>query len=240
MIRLRASHTHHDTLRHRDTEAKNRSAFLGASPPRCVVILWLSLALSTVAEAQNLSIRGFGDLGATSFTASDSFEAVLGSRAGVLFGGGIEVVLPATVFVHARVARFQKDGARVFVFDGETFPLGIATTVRITPVELTGGYRFRSRGSRLVPYVGGGVGWHRYTETSDFAEDDENISTTRTGYHMVGGAELRVTRWLGVAGEVQWTTVPDALGQHPDSVSAAFEETDLGGTTFRVKFVVGR
>jgi len=34
--------------------------------------------------------------------------------------------------------------------------------------------------------------------------------------------------------------VPDALGQHPSSAAAAFDETDLGGFTVRIKLVVGR
>jgi hypothetical protein len=34
--------------------------------------------------------------------------------------------------------------------------------------------------------------------------------------------------------------VPDAIGQTAHSVSAAFDETDLGGMAVRVRFVVGR
>ena len=37
----------------------------------------------------------------------------------------------------------------------------------------------------------------------------------------------------------EWATVPDAIGQEPGSVGTAFDETDLGGTTFRVKVVIG-
>ena len=88
-------------------------------------------------------------------------------------------------------------------------------------------------------YVGGGVGWHTYSETADFAADDDDVSERFTGYHLLGGAEFRLSRWLGLAGEGQWTTVPDALGANANSVSGVFEETDLGGVTFRVKLVVG-
>lgn len=187
----------------------------------------------------SLSVRGFADAGIFNFAAQQSFETVLGSRSGPLFGGGGELVLAQGLFAGVRISRFQKDGERVFVFDDETFGLGIDTTVRITPIEVTGGYRF-SLGRRVHPYVGGGIGWHRYEETSDFAEDDENVDETHRGYHLLGGAELRLARWFGVGGEVQLTTVPDALGQDPNGVSAAFDETDLGGLAFRVKFVVGR
>jgi hypothetical protein len=190
--------------------------------------------------ARSTSLRGFADIGSTTFAASKSFEAVLGASTGTVFGGGVEVILPQRVFLSVRASRFQKDGERVFVFDGRTFGLGIDTTVRVTPVEITAGYRFGPRRWRVVPYAGGGIGWHRYEETSAFAEDDENVNETHRGYHIVGGAEFRVLRWLGVGGEAQWTTVRDALGQNPNSASAAFTETDLGGAVFRVKVIVGR
>jgi opacity protein-like surface antigen len=128
----------------------------------------------------------------------------------------------------------------VFVFEGETFDLGIETNVRIAPVDVTGGYRFFDADRRVVPYLGAGLGWHRYEETSEFAEDDENVDERHRGYHVLGGAEVRLARWLGVGGELQWTTVPEALGQDPNGVSAAFEETDLGGVSFRVNVIVGR
>jgi opacity protein-like surface antigen len=190
------------------------------------------------AEAQ-VSLRGFGDVGLTRFSASDSFEAVLGESRGMVFGGGGEVVLPRGIFAGVRVSRFQGDGSRVFVSGGEVFDLGIDTTIRVMPIELTGGIRLGGW-QRVVPYVGGGVGWHRYEESSDFAGSDEDVKETFSGYHVLGGGEFRLGRWFAVAGEAQWTTVPDALGQNPSSVSAAFDETDLGGTTVRVKFIVGR
>jgi hypothetical protein len=191
------------------------------------------------AAKRTLSIRGFGDIGGVRFTASESFTTILGSPSGMVFGGGGEVVLPQNIFIGVRASRFRDTGERVFVFNGETFDLGIETTVTVRPLELTGGYRFGGAGARVIPYAGGGIGWHRYQETSVFATDAENVDETFRGYHVVGGAEVRLTRWLAVAGEAQWTTVPDALGQDANGVSAAFEETDLGGTTFRAKVVVG-
>jgi len=192
------------------------------------------------ANAQGVAVRGFGDVGGTRFTASESFKAVLGSPSGIIYGGGVEAVLPQGVFVSFRASRFQKDGTRVFVFGDQPIDLGIAMTVTVTPIELTAGYRFVLHNKRLIPYAGGGIGWHRYEETSDFATDSENVKERHTGYHLVGGAEFRVAQWFGVAGEAQWSTVSDALGQDPNSVSAAFNETNLGGGTFRVKLLVGR
>jgi opacity protein-like surface antigen len=197
---------------------------------------------SGVASAQArpvLTVRGFADIGATTFTAADSFEAVLGSSRGTVFGGGIDFIERYNVFATLRASRFRKNGERVFRFNDEVFGLGIPVNVTVTPIELTGGYRFDG-GWRVVPYGGGGVSWHRYKETSEFATDEENVEETFTGYQILGGAEVRIWRWLGAAGEVQWTSVPDALGQDPNGVSSEFDETDLGGTTVRFKIVIGR
>ena len=209
--------------------------------PTSIRVVALCLAVSTSGEAQTreFMLRGFGDVGWTTFAAEKSFTAVLGSDSGRVFGGGVEAVLPQNVFVNLRASRFREVGQRVFLFDGEQFGLGIPTTITVTPLELTGGYRF-DFGWRLVPYGGAGLGQHRYEETSQFAEADENVSERFTGYHVVAGAEFRLAPWIGAATEAQWATVPDALGDDPNSVSHEFDESDLGGLTFRLKVVVGR
>lgn len=209
----------------------------------CAALVSCTISQATVARAQQRTvIRGFGDVGATLFSASDSFDAVLGSSTGLFFGGGVEVVLPRRYFFNVRVSRFQKSGERVFVEGGEVFPLGIDMKVGITPVEVTGGYRFQARGRtrNIIPYVGAGIGWHRYSETSDFADGSENVSETFTGFHALGGVEFRLSRLFAIGGEGQWTTVPDALGSETSSASEAFGETNLGGMAFRIRFTVGR
>ena len=91
---------------------------------------------------------------------------------------------------------------------------------------------------KLIPYVAGGFTSLKYQETSDFATPSEDVDESFNGYHVIGGAEYKITRWLGLAGEAAWSTVPDAIGE--SGVSDAFNETDLGGTTFRVKITIGR
>jgi len=209
------------------------------------VALWLggvavaAITASPAAAQTEFMLRGFGDIGSTTFTAKKSFDAVLGSDSGLVFGGGVEAVLPQRVFVNLRASRFREVGQRVFLFNGEQFDLGIPTTITVTPVELTGGYRF-DVGWRVVPYGGAGLGWHRYEEISRFANADENIDERFTGYHIVGGAEFRLARWIAAAAEAQWATVHDALGGDSNSVSHEFNESDLGGVTFRLKVVIGR
>ena len=184
-------------------------------------------------------LRGFGDIGWATFAAEKSFTAVLGSESGRVFGGGVEAVLPQHIFVNLRASRFREVGQRVFLFNRVQFDLGIPTTITVTPVELTGGYRF-DFGWRLVPYGGAGLSRYRYEETSQFAEASEDVRERFTGYHVVAGAEFRLTQWIGTAAEAQWAAVPDALGNNPNSVSHEFDESGLGGVTFRLKVVVGR
>jgi len=199
-----------------------------------------AMLLAAPAGAQTgFMLRGFADVGSTTFTATESFTTVLGGDRGAVFGGGVEAVLPQRVFVNVRASRFRRTGERVFLFGDQRFGLGIPTEVTVTPVELTGGYRF-DYGWRLVPYAGGGVGWHGYSETSRFADGSENVSDRFVGYQVLGGAEIRIARWIGTAVEAQWATVPDALGADPNSVSREFEESNLGGATVRLKLVIGR
>ena len=205
----------------------------------CVAAVCLIGSSSAEAQTRELSIRGFADVGSTTFAAKESFTAVLGSARGAVFGGGVEAVFPQRVFMTVRASRFRRTGERVFLFGRERFGLGIPTTVTVTPVELAGGYRF-DYGWRVVPYAAAGVGWHGYEEASTFADGAENVRDRFVGSQIVGGAEVRVARWIGAAVEAQWSTVPDALGGDPNSVAREFQESDLGGVTVRVKLVIGR
>src|SRR6266576_3581207 len=107
---------------------------------RASIIAALVLLLPASSRAQNqISIRGFGD--------------------------GVEAGLSKHLFLSLAASRFRRTGHRVFVFEDQVFNLNVADTITITPLELTGGYRFRSRGL-IVPYAGIGVGWLKYEETS--------------------------------------------------------------------------
>jgi hypothetical protein len=186
-----------------------------------------------------MSVRGFVEAGARTFTASQSFEAVLGSKSGPLFGAGAEVLVARNLFVSFGVSRFQRDGERVVVAGGEAFPIGIETTISVMPIEVSAGWRFTAGSPTLIPYLGGGIGWHRYKETSEFATSDEDVQFTKMGFQVVGGAEWRASRWLGIAGEAAWMGVPNAFTSSTGA-AAAFGEDDLGGAVFRVKVVIGR
>ena len=185
-----------------------------------------------------IGVRGFATLGNITFQAQDSFDAILERHAGPIIGGGAQVLLPRDIFVEVAASRFTQQGERVFVTaTGEVFRLGIPVDVTITPLEITGGWRFR-KWPRVVPYGGVGYSSYGYRETSDFAGPNEDVEERFGGFHVVGGAEYQALRWLAVGGEIVWASVPDALNN--GGVSAAFGEDNLGGRTLRVKISVGR
>lgn len=181
-------------------------------------------------------IRAFGQFGGTLFTAQDSFEAILESPFGTVVGGGAQVVFRQGLFVQASVERFSEDGLRVIASGDQLFTTTIPNTVTITPVVVTVGYR-QPTNNRFVGFAGGGVGWHVLEEESP-ALANGSVREGHVGYHVAGGVEYRVARFLWLAGEVQWAAVPDGLGE--TGIGAVFDETELGGTTFRFKVIIGR
>lgn len=199
---------------------------------------------------ETIGVRGFVTVGNFSARSADTFEAVLGSNAGVIFGGGAHVLLPRGFYVEASASRFRREGERVFVgADQEIFPLGIPLEVTLTPLEITGGWRYRHcpRTAKrtttmcrpaVIPYVGGGFSSYRYQETSDFSATEDDVDERFAGFHLLGGVEYRAMPWLAVGGELAWSSIADAIGEA--GVSAAFNETDLGGMTLRLKISIGR
>ena len=185
------------------------------------------------------AIRVFADGGLDKFAASRSFNATLGKDSGPIYGGGGEVVLQGRWFARVNLWRFEGVGERALRLENQTFRLGIPLTVTILPIEVTGGYRIPlGRRRSLIPYIGGGVGSHSYKETSSFAAGEENVSERFIGYQILGGVEYRLHRVVGIAGELEYVTVPDAIGA--GGLSAEFNEKDLGGVIVRVRMLFGR
>jgi hypothetical protein len=206
---------------------------------RLLAVAVAVMATSGPAAAQGVDIKGYGMFGGMNFSAAESFDAVFGSSSGAIFGGGAEVGLPVGgLYFGVGAWRYSRDGERVFVSGSDVFPLGIPLSVEITPIELTAGWRFKQISSRVIPYVGAGWSSFAYKEASDFADAGENVDERFNGFHILGGVEFKAARWLGIGGEIAFSSVPDALGV--SGVSAAFDEDNLGGTSYRLKISIGR
>jgi opacity protein-like surface antigen len=180
--------------------------------------------------------RGIGQGAGMRFTAADSFSTILDSAFGPLFGGGGQVVWPNGAFAQVTFERYQSEGSRALVSGTQIFTTTTPTRVTVMPLLISGGLRYPGS-HRYVPYVGGGLGWHTLEEESPEATSPE-IRTTQLGYHVFGGIELPVLSWLSMAGEAQWSTVPDGLGG--TGLPAVFAEDDLGGIALRFKVIVGK
>ena len=192
-------------------------------------------------------MRGFADAGLTIFAASQSFKAILGSPAGAVFGGGLEVGVTRNVFLSVGASRFSRTGNRVFVFQDQVFKLNEADTITVPPFQLSAAYRFlaprtatATRPSRFTPYAGGGVGWYRFSETSPHSTADEDEKTTNAGYHVLAGVETPIRGWMAAAVEGQWSFVPNAFGDSASSVASLYDEHNLGGFTLSVRIIVGQ
>jgi hypothetical protein len=169
-------------------------------------------------------------------TASNSTNAVFGSSGGLTWGGAGRFVFDSGLYVAGGVRTFSKDGERVFV-SAQGRPvakLGHPLSLRVTPVFLTAGYRFR-HGAMVVPYAGVGGSLTSYSEDSSVAGISYDESGSKAGFHVVGGVEVG-RGMVRFGAEAGWATVPNALGL--GGVSKVYDEDDLGGWTVLGKVIL--
>jgi hypothetical protein len=192
-------------------------------------------AQPTSGAPSTISLRGFLLVTGERFTAGETFETIFGQRVQPFWGAGIELLDRGGFYLDLTFSRFKKTGEHAFFFEGDGFGLGTPLTVTITPIEFTAGFRF-SPDSRVVPYVGGGIGSYGYEEESDF--DTEPFEDRHAGYLAVGGVDFRISSWFGVSADVQYTHVPGIIGS--GGVSQDADESDLGGVAARFRVLFGR
>ena len=186
-------------------------------------------------DPPSLSIRPFVMAAEQAFAATTTFEAVSDARTR-RFSAAASRCSARSHRRRSRRVALQTTGERAQSGD-QNFKLGIPLTATITPLEITGGYRF-PLWEHARPYVAAGIGSYAYTETSDFSDPEENVDVRRTGFVANGGFEFRVHRWVGFSVDVQYSHIPDILGT--GGISQQAGENDLGGVAARFKLIVGR
>jgi hypothetical protein len=174
-----------------------------------------------------IGFRGYITFGTARLAAKDTFEAVAEPRSGAI-GGGVQVTnIWKNAFADVGGSQLSLDGERVFVDNGRVFALGIPLEVRMRPFDIAGGWRLALMRGRIFPYVGAGLTYVQYVETSEFAGSGENVSESKAGPLVVGGVDVRVWHWISAGGDFRWRRVRGILGER--GVSADFGEDNAGG-----------
>jgi hypothetical protein len=175
------------------------------------------------------TFRVYGQFDWMAMSASQSFDAILGTSSVAGFGVGGEVLdLWKGLFARVTFGVRGDTGQRVIVADGQVIELGIPLEIGLDEFTLGGGWR-QTVHPRVIAYGGAGFLRAGYSEESDFSTVEKKAFRGSTFF---GGVELPLNRWLIVGGEVDWRSLPDALGEFP-SVSQVFGETNLGGMALR-------
>ena len=184
---------------------------------------------------QTPQLSAFVDIGRAGLAADGSTDAVLRRSALTTIGAGGRLVWRSHLYAEARVGWMHATGERVYEDGGIRFGLGIPLEIRLVPADVTVGYQFSER-RRVRPFlgVGGGAVWYR--EESKFSADDENMHEAFGAYHVTAGADIRVSKWIGIGGAVVIDRVPGALGR--GGVSRDRGELDLGGTSLHLRATI--
>ncbi len=204
----------------------------------CFIAGVLMFLASVPARAQSsVGIRGYVTYGSTTFSATESFEAITGASRKAGIGGGVVVTgVWRGLFVDAGVAEQTLAGERVFVDAGTVYQLGIPVSITMRPVDLAAGWRLFY--GRVSPYAGAGATFVSYEETADFAEPGDNVSESKTGALFLAGLDVSVIRWLHVGAEFRYRSVSGVLGD--GGVSEVFHDDQLGGYALALRISVGK
>lgn len=210
---------------------------MSASRVAAVIVVLAAIA-PTPAFAQSIGIRGYGSFGVAQLAATETFEAVAGTSQQPVFGGGVQVTnIWKGIFADLGVAQIETiEGERVFVEDGEVLELGIAHEVKMRPVDIAAGWRLAF--GRLSPYVGAGVTFFSYEQTSEDADPGEDVSESKSGPLFLAGLDVSILSWLHAGGEIRYRQVTGILGE--GDVSEVFGEDNAGGFTAAVRISIGR
>lgn len=176
-------------------------------------------------KPRQFEIRGYFTAGTEKTESPKTFDAVLGTERFTLLGGGVEIVVKRRWIARGQFTRFSDTGTRVFVDSNRTvFPLNIPLDVTIDVTELSGGYRFLAK-PRWGAYAAAGRTSYKLIEESNGERDRDSGS----GWHLLGGVDVRPHKWIVTAAEVQWTTTKNIFGA---GAAEALGESRLGGLRF--------
>jgi hypothetical protein len=194
-----------------------------------------ALAQTAGASSSDGELRGrlFIHFEGQAVKAKDSFDVVTGSSTVTGLGIGLELQnVWRSLFIRVGTSKLTASGERVFVDDGEVFPLGIPIDITMKPIEVAAGWRFKPLGSGgITPYAGLGPMFLKYREESEGDISGETFDATYAGIALFGGIEVPVWKKISAGAELG---LRRATVDSPRGTMRIFGENDLGGLTFRV------
>jgi opacity protein-like surface antigen len=196
-----------------------------ALPVATLLLAVLPLAGPLPAEGGELAVEA--QVGYFDLASKDSAEALFGSSGGLTLGGAVRYTVWRGAFVSAGLRTFSKDGERVFLASpgSPVQKLGFPVSLKLTPLLLTAGYRFR-HGKSIVPYAHVGAAMTSWSEESTVAGESFDADGSKTGF--VGAAGVEYGRGLLRFGvELGYSSVGGALGTA--GVSQIYGEDQIGG-----------
>ena len=121
-------------------------------------------------------------------------------------GAKLDINITENLLVHARTAFYDTLGQDI-PFRAST----LSADLEIVPVEV-GVALDLSIADRLVPYIGGGLGWYILEADVAIAGRSQEINIDdELGFYLLGGLRLDVSQGLAFFGEYQYRAVDTTL-----------------------------
>lgn len=175
----------------------------------------------------------FGAFDLERAAASGAFNAVTGSSWLFGFGGGANITnVWRELFIRGGLAFARTSGQRANVVNGIPIETGFPVDIAQRTIEIGGGWRFGGNNPKAEYYIGGGFIFLGHKETSDFAEPEENVDESLSGFYATAGFHYLFNPrvFLGIEGQWRSVAAPTPLG----GAMAQFGEDNLGGIVARV------
>jgi opacity protein-like surface antigen len=203
-------------------------------PPYVLALLLIAMFGAQASAQERPVVAGYAEVGTTSLAAARTFDAVSGNHRATTIGGGAHLSqLWRGLFVDVAISVLSKKGERVSVNDDEVVALGAPLTVRLRHVDLAAGWRHAVR--RFSLHAGAGVARVRYVESD--SSEPVDLVVARTGWLVLAGVDLSITRWIRVGAELRARRVRGILGSA--GLSAHFGEDSAGGVSTAMRLSVG-
>ncbi len=160
--------------------------------------------------------------------AGDSYKAVY-SSAGVQYGIIFDYRILEWLDLDLRITRFTKSGHRVLIDDnGQITETSNPEDLEI--LSFTAGARWIFvLDDEYAPYVGAAIGsWSLSTE-SNVGEYHNTYDKTGVGIMIMAGVQLFQNNPFSLGLDLNYSSVPDMIGDEAGSTSYYYGETDIGG-----------